>query len=39
MVKSTTPAHSSNHDPYMLLQDEDVKIIENMMIQHIVKNT
>ncbi|MBR2091990.1 MAG: phage virion morphogenesis protein [Fibrobacter sp.] len=25
--------------PYMLLQDEDVKIIENMMIQHIVKNT
>lgn len=25
--------------PYMLLQDEDIKIIENMMIQHIVKNT
>lgn len=25
--------------PYMLLQDEDVKIIENMMIQHIVENT
>jgi len=25
--------------PYMLLQDEDVKVIENMMIQHIVKNT
>lgn len=24
--------------PYMLLQDEDVKIIENMMIQHIVNN-
>ena len=25
--------------PYMLLQDEEVKVIENMMIQHIVKNT
>ena len=25
--------------PYMLLQDEDIKVIENMMIQHIVKNT
>jgi phage virion morphogenesis protein len=25
--------------PYMLLQDEDIKTIENMMIQHIVKNT
>ena len=25
--------------PYLLLQDEDVKIIENMMIQHIVENT
>lgn len=31
---STIPAR-----PYMLLQDEDVKIIENMMIQHIVENT
>ena len=25
--------------PYMLLQDEDIKTIENMMIQHIVENT
>ena len=25
--------------PYMLLQDEDIKVIENMMIQHIVENT
>ncbi len=25
--------------PYMLLQDEDIKIIENMMIQHITENT
>jgi phage gpG-like protein len=25
--------------PYMLLQDEDIKTIENMMIQHIVENS
>ena len=33
------PGSSIPARPYMLLQDEDVKVIENMMIQHIVKNT
>lgn len=33
------PGSSIPARPYMLLQDEDIKVIENMMIQHIVKNT